>query len=162
MQTMLEIFYVRIMGKQVRFQRKMGNLSKRGSDPNKVIEKLLQEKRQTESGEVEQREFIVHSTSWRYEPKGKVVLTYVAYSDELDYTRGKTKQIPVSKMRIITKKKQEPRSQTELEKQVVSHAMRHIAFLIQTNALKDVENALTLKTKKVFERLWVSLAGKVY
>jgi len=161
MQTILEIFYVRIQGKQVRFQRKMANLTQRSRNPDKVIESLIQEKRQTETGEVEQRGFIVHSTSWRYEPKGKVLLTYVAYSDELEFKRGKTKQIPLSKLRTLTKKKREPRSQTELEKQVVSHAMRHIAFLLQTGA-EEFENALTPKTKQVFERLWVSLAGEVY
>ena len=95
---------MRIQGKQVRFQRKVANLSKRNRNPDKVIKSLIQEKRQTESGKVEQSEFIVHSTSWRYEQKGKVMLTYVAYSDELEFRRGKTKQIPPSKLRVITKK----------------------------------------------------------
>ncbi len=93
---------------------------------------------------------------------GKIILTYVAYSDELKFKLSKNQSVPLKKLRTITKKTRAPRSQAELEKQVVSHAMRHIAFLIQTSGLNDVEDALTPKTKKLFEKLWVSLAGKVY
>jgi hypothetical protein len=91
-----------------------------------------------------------------------VILTYVAYSDELEFKRGKVKSIPIKKLKTITKGSHKPRSQTELEKKVVSHAMRHIAFLIQTDSQNDLKNALTRQTKKVFEKLWVSLAGKVF
>ena len=86
MKTILEIFYVRIIGDKVRYQRKEANLSKKGGDPARIIQSLIQEKRRASSGKVEKKEFIVHSTSWRYARAGKVMLTYVAYSDELDWT----------------------------------------------------------------------------
>ena len=162
MQTILEIFYLRVMGDKVRYQRRQANLSKKGTDPNKTIESLIQEKRRDEAGEVQKQEFIVHSTSWRYEQPGKVILTYVAYSDEWEFRQSQAKYVTLKKLRTVTKKTHKPRSQSELEKQVVSHAMRHIAFLIQTGALQDFESALTPKTRKVFEKLWISLAGKVY
>jgi hypothetical protein len=162
MRTILEIFYVRIMGSKVCYQRKQPNLSKRGSNPDKLIQSLIQEKRNNSSGDVEEKEFIVHSTSWRYTKPDKVILTYVAYSDELEFQKGKTKSLPLKKLKTITKKSHKPRSQTELQNRVVSHAMRHIAFLIQTERQSDFTSALTPETKKVFEKLWVSLAGKVF
>jgi hypothetical protein len=162
MKTMMEIFYLQIAGKNVRYQRKQANLSRKGGDPDRMIQSLIQEKRHTETDEVEEKEFIVHSTSWRYAKPDKVMLTYIAYSDELELEKSKTKSIPLKKLRTITQKSRKPRSQAELERKVVSHAMRHIAFLIQTGDQDDFKSALLPKTIKVFEKLWVSLAGKVF
>lgn len=161
MKTILEIFYVRIIRKNVHYQRKQANLSKRGQKPDAMIRSLIQEKRRAESGKVEEQEFVVHSTSWRYE-QGKVILTYIAYSDELDFSKGKTKTIAMKKLRDITRNSRKPRSKTELENKVVSHAMRHIAFLIRTGDQENFKSVLTPETIKVFEKLWVSLAGKVF
>ena len=160
MRTLLEIFYVRIVGKKVYYQRKQANLSKKGGNPDKIIQSLIQEKR--EDASAEEREFIIHSTSWRYTKPDKVMLTYVAYSDELEFKKSQAKSLPLKKLKMITKKSHKPRSQTELENKVVSHAIRHIAFLIQTEKLSDFKSALTPETKKVFEKLWISLAGKVF
>ena len=162
MQTILEIFYVQIVGDMVRYQRKQANLSQRGSNPDRVIQSFIREKHQDEAGKVKQQEFIVHSTSWRYVQPGKVILTYVAYSDELEFQKGKSHGLSLKRLRMITKTSRPPRSKRALEKQVVSHAMRHIAFLIQTDSQSDFKSALKPETHKVFEKLWVSLAGKVY
>ena len=162
MKTILEIFYLRIMGNKVHYQRKQTNLSKKGGDPDRMIQSLIQEKRRASSGKVEKKEFVVHSTSWRYTWPDKVILTYIAYSDELEFEKGKVHNLPLKKLKTITKKSRKPRSRAELEKKVVSHAMRHIAFLIKTDNQIDYKSALTPETKKVFESLWVSLAGRVY
>ena len=161
MKTVLEIFYLRIAGDRVRYQRRQANLSRKDGDPDRMLKSYLQEKRRDPSGKVESREFIVHSTSWRYERPDKVVLTYVAYSDQLKFERGKVKSLSMKRLSTITKKSRRPRSRAELEKKVVSHAMRHIAFLIQTEDSIDFESALTPKTRKTFEKLWVSLDGQV-
>lgn len=161
MKTILEIFYLRIAGKSVRYQRREANLNRRGSDLDSVIGSLIQEKRRLDSGEVEEKEFIVHSTSWRYEQPDKVLLTYVAYSEELEFKKGTSHSLSLKSLRTITKKSKKPASKAELEKKVVSHAMRHIAFLIQTGDQDDFKSVLKPETVKVFERLWVSLAGEV-
>lgn len=161
MKTILEIFYVRVLGKRVRYQRKQTNLNRRGGNPDAMIRSLIQEKRHTEEGKVEEKEFIVHSTSWRYEQPAKVILTYIAYSDELEL-KGKFHALSLQKLRTITRKTKKPASKDQLERNVVSHAMRHIAFLIQSGDQDDFKGALTPETVKVFEKLWVSLAGKVF
>ncbi|HKY53349.1 MAG TPA: hypothetical protein VJM08_03545 [Anaerolineales bacterium] len=162
MKTILEVFYLRIVGKSVRYQRKHANLSTKGGDPNRMIQSLIQEKRSDSAGNVEEKEFVVHSTSWRYTKPDKIMLTYAAYSDELEFDKGKFHTLPLKKLKTITKKSRKPRSRVALERQVVSHAMRHIAFLIKTEDQSDYKSALTPETKKVFESLWVALAGRVY
>jgi len=162
MQTQLEIFYVRIMGDRVRYQRKQVSLDKRGEAPDHMIQSLIQEKHQAASGDVEEQEFVIHSTSWRYETPGKVILTYIAYSDELEFQKGKSTSFPLQKIKTITKQSRKPRTQTAIEKKVVSHGLRHIAFLIRTGNQIDYKSALRPETRKVFEKLWVSLAGKLF
>jgi hypothetical protein len=159
MKTVLEIYYLRLTGKRVRYQRKQVNLSREGSDPDKLIWSHIRHGKQDKP--TEEHEFIVHSTSWRYERQGKVLLTYVAYSDELTFDKRKTKSLSLKSIRTITKKSKKPRSQAELEKKVVSHAMRHIAFLIKTDDEIDFKSAMTPETMEMFEKLWVSLAGRV-
>ena len=161
MKTILEIFYLRIVGNRVRYQRKEANLSRKGSDPDRVIWSRIREKRRGASEEADETEYLVHSASWRYERPGKVILTYIAYSDELKFEKGKAKSLALKELRNVTKKSRKPRSRGELEKKLVSHAMRHLAFLIQTNTQNEFKDALAPKTVKVFEELWVNLAGEV-
>lgn len=162
MKTILEIFYVRIKRAKVYYQRKQVNLSRKGSDPDRIILSLIQQKRHLSSLEVEEKEFIIHSTSWRYERPGKVVLTYVAYSDELEFEEGKAQSMSLKQLRTITKTGWKPRSSAEPEKKVISHAMRHISFLIKTDNQIDFESAMTPETLEIFSKLWVSLAGRVF
>jgi hypothetical protein len=163
MQTILEIYYLRIIDDRVRYQRKQANLSKKGGDPNVMIQSLILEKRDDAkgSGKIEKREFVVHSTSWRYVKPSKVVLTYVAYSDELEFEKGKFQSLPLKNLKKLTKKSQRARTRAAEEKQVVAHAMRHIAFLIKTDNQIDFKSALNPETVKIFKKLWVSLAGRV-
>ena len=159
MKTVLEVFYLRIVDRRVRYQRKEVNLSRKGSDPDKLIWSLIRQGH----GEPQttEHEFLIHSTSWRYERPGKIILTYAAYSDALEFKKGAWKSIAIKDLRTITKQTRKPQSQTALEKKVVSHAMRHIAFLIETDKQIDFESAMDPKTMKTFTQLWVSLAGRV-
>lgn len=161
MKTILEIFYVRVTGKSVRYQRRQTNLIRRGGNPDARIRSLIQEKRRNDEGDIQEKEFIVHSTSWRYEQPGRIILTYVAYSEELEFKRN-FHTLSLQRLRTISKNSKKPASKGELERKVVSHAMRHIAFLIQSGDEDDFKSALKPETVKVFEKLWVSLAGRVF
>ena len=162
MKTILEIFYLRVVGKDVRYQRKLVNLSRKGGDPDRAIRSLIRQKERALSGKVIEKEFIVHSTSWRYEPPDKVLLTYVAYSEELEFKKGTYNCLSLKRLPTIHKNSRKPSSKTELEKKVVSHAMRHIAFLIQSGDRDGFKSALKADTVLVFKKLWISLAGKVF
>jgi len=159
MKTILEIFHLRIVKERVRYDRKEVNLSRKGSDPDKLIwSHIRQEPRDSAA---EEHEFIVHSTSWRFEQPGKVILTYIAYSDELTFEKDKAKSISLKAVQTVTKKTRKPRSRAEVEKKVVSHALRHIAFLIKTDDQIEFKSAMKPETMEKFEDLWVSLAGRV-
>lgn len=159
MKTILEIFYLRIIGERIRYQRRKVNLSRKGSDPDKLMWSLIrQELRELPA---EEREFIIHSTSWRYERPGNILLTYIAYSDELTFEKDKTKNLLLKNLGTITGNNRKPCSRMQLEKKVVSHAIRHIAFLVKTDDQIDFKSAMTPETIKTFEKLWVSLAGRV-
>ena len=159
MKIFLEVFYLRIMGQSVFYQRKQVNLSHKNKDPDALIQSLIQHKLHTSAGEVS-REFLVHSTSWRYS-RGKIILTYIAYSDELEFGRGTIKELTLKQLREINISRGSPRSSAGKERQVVAHAMRHIAFLIKTDYADQFKTAFTPRTRKVFRSLWVKLAGQL-
>ena len=162
MRTILEMFYVRVCGKSVWYQRKEVNLSRNGGDPYQLIRSLIRERHPGVTGRITERDFIVHSTSWRYEEPDKILLTYVAYCDALEFPSGKVKHLPLTRLHLITKTSLKPSSTVELEKKVISHAMRHIAFLIRFGDEDNFKSALKPETVEVFENLWISLAGRVF
>ena len=160
MKTIIEFFYLQMMGKRVHYQRKEINMSRKGSDPDELIWSHIRQEHC--DGPENEQEFIVHSTSWRYERPGKIILTYVAYSDELTFEKGKAKSLSLKNLRTIVKKSTKPRSPAGLEKKIVSHAMRHIAFLIKTDKQVDFKSAMTPETLETFKKPWVSLGGRVF
>lgn len=73
------------------------------------------------------RDTVVHSTSWRYEPDGRIVLTYAVCPDpspwlpaielpELEIARGAAPATPSPERVALAN--------------VVAHAVRHLAFLV--------------------------------
>jgi hypothetical protein len=62
MKTILEIFYLRIVSKSVRYQRKDANLSRKGGDPDRMIQSLIQQKRRDDSGEAA---YCLSDPNWR-------------------------------------------------------------------------------------------------
>ncbi len=150
---------MRILGDTVQYQRRQVDLSKRGTDPDMLAQSLIQNQLDTSHGELAQ-EFVVHSTSWRYASPGKIILTYIAYSDELAFGRGLLKNIPLKQLRKINISTGQPRSPAGRERQVVAHAMRHISFLIKTDYGNEFKYAFTPRTRRIFRSLWVSLAGR--
>lgn len=160
MNTILEIFYLRLAGERIRYERKEVNLSRKGSDPDKLIWSLIRQA--IRDLPADEHEFVVHSTSWRYERPGKILLTYIAYSDELIFEKGKTRSLSIHNLPRVTKASKKPDSRDELEKKVVAHAIRHIAFLVKTDDQIDFKSAMKPKTMATFERLWGTLAGRVF
>jgi hypothetical protein len=160
MKTMVEVFYMCIMGDKVCYQRKQVDLSRKGSDPNALIEGFMKQKLEASADELQQ-EFVVHSTSWRYAPPGRIILTYIAYSDKLSFRRGQVKKLPLKALKKINISSGRPRSRNGLERQVVAHAMRHISFLIKTDDQGEFKEVFTPRSRRIFKSLWSDLAGRV-
>jgi hypothetical protein len=160
MKVILEVFYMRMMGDQVHYRRRQVDLSKKGADPDALVQSLTRNQFHTSKISAA-REFVVHSTSWRYVSTGRIVLTYIAYSDDLVFGSGRVKHISIKQLRKINISTGQPRSPAGRERQVVAHAMRHIAFLIKTDYGNEFKDAFTPRTRKIFRSLWVSLAGRL-
>jgi hypothetical protein len=149
MQILMEVFYLRLIDDVVWYQRKQIDLNYKSADPTALIQ---------QNG---QTDFVVHSTSWRYVQPSKVMLTYIAYSDELEFGKGKVEKLPLQQLKKINVSTGSPRSKKGLERQVVAHAMRHISFLIKTDYGQEFKDAFTPRSRRVFKSLWSALAGRL-
>ena len=93
------------------------------------------------------RRFVVHSTSWRYE-HGTLVLTYLAYSDELPFD-GLPQVLPRETDAVGTG-----------VASVVAHAVRHLAFLAGQEP-EEYVRALTPETLAHLSRFEPDVAGRL-
>jgi hypothetical protein len=75
--------------------------------------------------DVSLRRAIVHSTSWRYDEKS-IVLTFLAYSDEIPLD-GLSRSLVLADAEDLA-------NDGEGEASIAAHAIRHLAFLIATDA----------------------------
>jgi hypothetical protein len=160
MKVILEVFYMRIMGDQVHYRRRQVDLGKKGTDPDALVQSLTRNQLHSSRSRAS-KEFVVHSTSWRYASPRKIVLTYIAYSDELAFPSAAMKSLTLKQLRKINISSGQPRSRVGRERQVVAHAMRHISFLIKTDYRGEFKHAFTPRTRKIFRSLWISLAGRL-
>ncbi|MEV4748904.1 hypothetical protein AB0K21_21205 [Streptosporangium sp. NPDC049248] len=81
---------------------------------------------------------VVHSTSWRYQPEGQVVLTYAVCPDPAAHLPA----IALTHFRLARGATSSAPSPEHLQiENVVTHALRHLAFLMLTDPV--VGEALT-------------------
>ena len=94
------------------------------------------------------RRVVVHSTSWRYE-HGDLLLTYLAYSDELPFD-----ELP----QVLPRETQAVGAGIA---SVVAHAIRHLAFLAGQEPEK-YGRAITSETLAHLRRLEPEVAGRIH
>jgi hypothetical protein len=120
----VEVFGVGLSGSGdgLAFTRREGPLEK-GEDPDPRARQLAEERGQQIA--------LIHSTSWRWEPDGRIVLTYVAWVKEgtLDPAARSLPKLaapgPVDPLR--------PRPAEIGELDPLAHGLRHLAFLLRTS-----------------------------
>lgn len=102
---------------------------------------------------------LIHSTSWRWEPDGRIVLTYVAWVRE--GTLGKaarplprlTAPGPVDPLR--------PRPAEIRELDPLAHGLRHLAFLLRTSRDGAMARALGPGAVAALRRIEPEVAGEL-
>ncbi|MER6178890.1 hypothetical protein [Streptosporangium sp. NPDC001681] len=73
---------------------------------------------------------VVHSTSWRYQPEGQVVLTYAVCPDPAPHLPA----VAPADLRIARGSSPSTPSPERLQvENVVAHALRHLSFLLLTD-----------------------------
>lgn len=107
--------------------------------------------------------FIIHSTSWRYENPDLVTLTYIVYienySSLVDVTQTKT--LSVSAMEIAFSKSHDTPRPNQIEEQhVVSHGIRHFSLLLKLGDKEQFKRVLSEKEINMLENLSPTLSGE--
>ena len=151
----LEAFVVApgVAGEPIRYVRRVTDLPRAGGDPDAVARKLT---------EGIGAPAILHSTSWRWERDGTIVLTYLAYCERADFGGNAAAQLPWDQLaQPSATDPQKPRPAEIREQDVVSHGLRHLSFLIRYARDGRLSAALSPRSQTFFQALCGQLAGRI-
>ena len=151
--TELELFLVSVGdGQTVRYGRRSADISNWKKDPDTVARGLLASICEPA---------ILHSTSWRWEKDGRLVLTYIAYSDDGKCQAGEDAQLAWSELlppQATDPKK--PRPAVIRPEDVLAHGLRHITFLVRHSPDDRLRAVLTPSSLAFFRSICGQLAGR--
>jgi hypothetical protein len=102
---------------------------------------------------------LIHSTSWRWEPDGRIVLTYVAWAGDGGLAAG-ARPLPALTPPGPTDPLN-PRPPEIAELDPLAHGLRHLAFLLRTSTDGVVAGALGMRACRVLEQLEPEVAGEL-
>lgn len=151
--VVLELFVVSPAAEAaVHYERLTAPLSKRTGDPDTVARQLV--KSICEPA-------ILHSTSWRWEKDGTLILTYLAFSEEQRCLLREQKSIlKADLLPRETTDPLKPRPDALRERDVLAHGLRHITFLMRYSSDDRIRKAVSDKALHFFQGLCGQLAGR--
>lgn len=161
MRVFLETFFTTLNATHVNYFRSCIDITHSMDDPDTLINNYVN------SGGInipvfQTSDFLIHSTSWRYELEGHIVLTYIIYSDRLDFKELMIKTLPTKSLRHTSgTNTRRPRPEIIKEEHVVAHALRHLGFLIQTDHKHTYTKLLTSETVEILKSIFADLAGEI-
>jgi hypothetical protein len=151
----LEVFVVSpaVDSETVRYVRRITKLSSRTTDPDAAARELTRG-----IGEPA----ILHSTSWRWEKDGTIVLSYLAYCENARFHGFQPVQLRWDRLaRPPATNPQHPRPPEIREEVVVSHGLRHLSFLIRYARDGRLAAALSPRSLTFFKAMCGQLAGRL-
>ena len=162
--VVVELFQVALVDtERLRYVRRERPLDRRG--PDAVVAELLQ------SGEgalpfLVGTPAIVHSTSWRYENDGTVVLTYVAFGERITpkaETWGDVRTVAKAQLPDLgVTDPDHPRPKSIEHADVLSHGLRHLALLARRRGGNQAFiERLSERSRKFFSSIEPELAGEI-
>lgn len=102
---------------------------------------------------------LVHSTSWRWEEDGRIVLTYLVWAKDGSLGEG-ARPLPELSAPGPTDPLR-PRPQDIRELDPLAHGLRHLAFLLRTSRDGAVAAALGPRAAAALARLEPDVAGEL-
>lgn len=101
---------------------------------------------------------LIHSTSWRWEKDGRIVLTYVAWAKEgrLRGAEVLPKLSPPGQTDPLN-----PRPAKIKRLDPLAHGLRHLAFLLRTDREGKVAASLGPRSVEALKRLEPDVAGEI-
>ncbi len=151
----LEVFVVAPAAgsETIRYVRRISQLSKGSGDPDAVARGLI-------IGIA--KPALLHSTSWRWEKDGTIVLTYLAYCEDAEFRGVETVQLPWDQLAApAATDPQRPRPAEIREVEVISHGLRHLSFLIRYARDGRLAAALSPRSVSFFKAMCGQLAGRL-
>jgi hypothetical protein len=149
----LELFIVNpAEGETIAYGRRLADLSQDSTDPDTVARSLLV------SG---CNPAILHSTSWRWEKNGTLIITYLAFSEDSKCRAAEPSRLSWNELfppQSTDPKK--PRPAVIREQDVLSHGIRHITFLVRYSHDRRMVEAISAESRKFFLRMCGQLAGR--
>jgi hypothetical protein len=161
MKCYIEIFVTSFEGDEhIRYSRMVVDISDDASNPDAIVQELVNHPLD-DMPKLNGSRYISHSTSWRYEYDGSIYLTYMVYSDNVDFQRVSRNTLFLHEMGISQCEGPErPRPTTITEEHIVSHGMRHLCHLIINSPDHMFDGVLSPRSRSLFHRMHPVLAGK--
>lgn len=105
---------------------------------------------------------ILHSTSWRWEKDGTIVLTYLAYVEKADFAGPEPVRLGWDEFAPPRPTDpQRPRPERILERDVLAHGVRHLSFLVRYARDGRLASALSPRSLAFFGTMCGQLAGRL-
>lgn len=158
MKVQLEVFFTKLTGEYIRYFREELDISGKSDNPDLYVDEMVE--KISQRYHVDRDRCIIHSTSWRCAQCDLISLTYIVYSDFLDFGDKPTKSIPVAELSLAEGTINAPHPTHLEEKHIVSHALRHVSMLMKKNP-DTYKPALTQESFETFGKIAITLAGKI-
>ena len=105
---------------------------------------------------------MIHSTSWRREKDGSVVLTYLAYCEPGQFHASQSVQLAWSDLASPPATDPlHPRPPQIRQVDVLRHGLRHLSFLVRYARDGRLEAALSPQSRAFFHAMCGQLAGRL-
>lgn len=153
--TVLEVFVLSQAAepRTIAFVKRGGELVRESPDPDSVARALI-------AGDGDPA--VLHSTSWRWERDGTIVLTYLAYCEPAAFRA-------VSPLRLRydalapppSTDPQHPRPPEIRDTDVLAHGIRHLSFLVRHASDGRIGAALSPRSRLFFQSMCGQLAGRL-
>jgi hypothetical protein len=130
----------------------IADISNDSSDPDTVARRLFAENCSAA---------ILHSTSWRREGNGTLVLTYLAFSEDAGCRN--IQPLRLSRSELLPPKTtdpEKPRPKEIRQQDVLAHGLRHITFLVRYSRDRRIAKTLSPGSLRFFQAMCAQLAGR--
>jgi hypothetical protein len=163
MKTTVELFLVAPVKGGFHWLRKAIDISQEQQDPDTVATHFLDYFFCDTRSVTEKERYILHSTSWRYEPRDYIVLTYIAFAETFRFEHLSPGFLQYKEMSVVSGRNPKiPRPKGRLlPEQILSHGMRHIAYLVAHDADGIFSSVISAETKAMFVKVHGTLAGRL-
>jgi hypothetical protein len=151
--VLLELFIASPSNAQtVTYGVRTADLSRDSSDPDTVARGLMP------SGCIPT---ILHSTSWRWEKDGTLILTYLAFSEDSKCGNAEPSRLAWSELLPPqTTNPKKPRPAVIRQQDVLAHGIRHITFLVRYSQDRRIATVLSSQSLRFFQSMCGQLAGR--